>query len=93
MSLAETMETGDTYRDVTYNIDSRDVKLFRNWLVYEFYHLKAWLCSSRALWPLAPNFYFFFSWVTRKSYFLHTGHMLGTLDFTGPELWALFNFP
>ena len=56
VSLAETMETGDRYRDVTYNIDSRDVKLFRNWLVYEFYRLKAGLCSSRALWPLVPNF-------------------------------------
>ena len=29
------------------------------------------LCSSRARWPLAPNFC---SWVIRKSYFLHTNH-------------------
>ena len=48
------------------------------------------LCSSRARWPLAPNFC---SWVTRKSYFLHTNHMLGTLDFTVSEHWAPFNFP
>jgi len=47
------------------------------------------LCSSRARWPLAPNFC---SWATGKSYFLHTNHMLGTLDFRGSELWAPFNF-
>ena len=40
------------------------------------------LCSSRAQWPLAPNFC---SWATRKSYFFHTNHMLGTRDFTGSE--------
>ena len=48
------------------------------------------LCSSRAQWPLAPNFC---SWATRKSYVLHTDHMLGTLDFTVSELWAPNNFP
>ena len=40
--------------------------------------------------PQAPNFC---SWATRKSYFLHTNHMPGTLDFTVPEQWASFNFP
>ena len=29
---------------------------------------------------------------TRKAYFFHTNHMLGTLDFTGSEHWAPFNF-
>ena len=29
---------------------------------------------------------------TKKSYFFHTNHMLGTLDFTGLEHWAPFNF-
>ena len=48
------------------------------------------LCSSRARWPMAPNFC---SWVTRKSKIFHTNHMLGTLDFAGSEHWALFNFP
>ena len=45
------------------------------------------VCSSRTL---APNFC---SWATRKSQFFHTNHMLGTLDFTGSEHWAPFNFP
>ena len=35
------------------------------------------LCSSRARWPLAPNFC---SRATRKSQIFHTNHMLGTLD-------------
>ena len=48
------------------------------------------LCSNRVRWPLAPNFC---SWATRKSYFFHTNHMLGNLDFTGSEHWAPFNFP
>ena len=48
------------------------------------------LCSSRARWPLAPNFC---SRATRKSQIFHTNHMLGTLDFTGSEHWAPFNFP
>ena len=48
------------------------------------------LCSSRAQWPLAPNFC---SRAIRKSYFFHTNHMLGTLDFTVSEHWAPFNFP
>ena len=30
---------------------------------------------------------------TRKSYFFRTYHLLGTLDFTGSEHWAPFNFP
>ena len=46
-------------------------------------------CSSRARWPLAPNFC---SWATRKSQIFHTNHMLGTLDFTGSEHWVPFNF-
>ena len=41
-------------------------------------------------WPLAPNFS---SHVTRKSQFLRTNHMLGTLDCTGLEHWAPLNFP
>ena len=48
------------------------------------------LCSSRARWPLAPNFY---PQTTRKSQIFHTNHMLGTLDFTVSEHWAPFNFP
>ena len=40
--------------------------------------------------PVAPNFC---SWVTRKSQFFHTNHMLGTLDFTGSEHQDPFNFP
>ena len=51
---------------------------------------KPGLCSSRARWPLAPNFCF---WATRKSQIFHTNHMLGSLDFTGSEHWAPFNFP
>ena len=39
---------------------------------------------------MAPNFC---SWATRKSKIFHTNHMLGTLDFTGSEHWAPFNFP
>ena len=31
--------------------------------------------------------------VTRKSQIFNTNHMLGTLDFTGSEHWAPFNFP
>ena len=38
--LADTMETGDTYCNMTYNI-FKDVELFRNRLVYKFYRLKA----------------------------------------------------
>ena len=52
--------------------------------------LKAGLCSSGARSPLVPNFC---SRVTRKSQIFHTNHMLGTLDFTGSEHWAPFNFP
>ena len=43
------------------------------------------LCSSRARWPLAPNF------CPRVTF--HTNHMLGTLDFAVSEHWASFNFP
>ena len=50
----------------------------------------AGLCSSRALWPLVPNFC---SWTTRKSQIFHTNHILGTLVFTGSEHWAPFHFP
>ena len=35
------------------------------------------LCSSNAWWPMAPNFC---SWATRKNFFLHRNHVLGTLD-------------
>ena len=35
------------------------------------------LCSSNAWWPMAPNFC---SWVTKKKFFLHRNHVLGTLD-------------
>ena len=48
------------------------------------------LCSCRAWWLLAPNLC---SWVTRESKIFHTNHMLGTLDFTVSEDWALFSFP
>ena len=48
------------------------------------------LCSSRPRWPLPPNFC---SRATRKSQIFHTNHMLGTLNFTGSEHWAPFNFP
>ena len=51
---------------------------------------RAGLCSSRARWPMVPNFC---SQATRKSYYFHTNHMLGTLDFTGSERRAPFNFP
>ena len=50
----------------------------------------AGLCSSRAQWPLAPNFC---PQVTRKSQIFRTNHMLGSLDFTVSEHWAPFNFP
>ena len=40
--------------------------------------------------PLAPNFC---SWASRKSWIFYTNHMQGTLDFTGSEHWATFNFP
>ena len=50
----------------------------------------AGLCSSRTQWPVVPNFC---SLLTRKICFFHTNHMLGTLDFTGSEHWAPFNFP
>ena len=48
------------------------------------------LCSSRARWPLVPNFY---PWATSKSQIFHTNHMPGTLDFTLSEHWAPFSFP
>ena len=44
----------------------------------------------RPQWPPAPNFC---SWATRESQIFHTNHMLSTLDFTGSEHWAPFNFP
>ena len=50
----------------------------------------AGLCSSRAQWPMAPNFC---PRATRKSQIFHTNHMLGTLDFTVSEHWVPFNFP
>ena len=58
--------------------------MFRNKVQY------SGLCSSRARWPLAPNFC---PQETRKSQIFHTNHMLGTLDFTVSEHWAPFNFP
>ena len=39
----------------------------------------AGLCSSRARWPLAPDFC---PWATRKSQIFQTNHMMGTLNFT-----------
>ena len=48
------------------------------------------LYSSRARWPLAPNFC---PQATRKSQIFHTNHMLGTLHFKVSEHWAPFNFP
>ena len=47
------------------------------------------LCSSRAWWPLAPNFC---PRATRKSQIFHTNHMLDTLDFTVSGHWAPFSF-
>ena len=47
------------------------------------------LCSSRARWPMAPNFC---SRVTRKSLLFHRNHMVGTVDFTSSEHWAPFIF-
>ena len=41
------------------------------------------LCSSRARWPLVPNFC---SWATRKSQIFHTNHMLGQVQSTGHPL-------
>ena len=38
----EIVETGDRYRDVTYNIIIfKTCQAFRNWLVHEFYCMKA----------------------------------------------------
>ena len=48
------------------------------------------LCSSRARWPLAPNFC---SWAIRKSYFLHTNHVCWApqiLQFQTSELPSIF---
>ena len=45
------------------------------------------MCSSRAWWPLAPNFCLR---ATRKSQIFHTNHMLGTLDFTVSEHPSIF---
>ena len=47
--------------------------------------LQGWALTD-SLWPLVPNF---FPWATRKSYFFDTNRMLGTLDFTFSEHWAL----
>ena len=67
------------------------VLCFMSWYVMKGgFILENGLCSSRALWPLAPNFC---PRVTRKSPIFHTNHMLGTLDFTVSEHWAPFNFP
>ena len=68
-----------------------NIKFWRG-LFSEFYgiRLNAGVCSSRARWPLAPNFC---PQATRKSQIFHTNHMLGTLDFTVSEHWAPFNFP
>ena len=63
--------------------------LISNWNFWNF-GLNARLCSSRARWPLGPNFC---PRATRKSQIFHTNHMLGTLDFTVSEHWAPFNFP
>ena len=46
------------------------------------------LCSSRAWWPVGPNFC---SRVTRKSLLFHRNHALGTLDFKTSEHWATFD--
>ena len=48
------------------------------------------LRSNRAQWPLALNIC---SQATRKSYFFHTNHMLGILEFPVSEHWAPFVFP
>ena len=45
--LAETVETGNTYRDVNYGV-FKDVELFRNGSVHEFYRLKALITLEQA---------------------------------------------
>ena len=47
--------------------------------LYDLLRLCPGLCSSRARWPLAPNFC---PRATRKSQIFHSNHLLGTLDFT-----------
>lgn len=47
------------------------------------------LYSWSTQWRVVPNFC---SWVTRKSYFSHLNHVLGTLDFLSSENWAPFTF-
>ena len=47
------------------------------------------LCSSRARWSLMPKFC---SWVTKIGVFFLQITMRGTLDFTGSDHWAPFNF-
>ena len=46
--LAETVESGNKYRDVTSTAYSKDVELFRNGSVYEFYRLKALITLEQA---------------------------------------------
>ena len=48
----------------------------------DYYVCYSGLCSSRAQWPLAPNFS---PRMTRKTQIFHTNHMLGTPDFTVSE--------
>lgn len=62
------------------------------WILINFFviYLYKGLCSSSARWLLLP---YFCSWVIRKSSLFHKNNsMLGTLDYTGLEHWALFIF-
>ena len=60
----------------------------RKFTSYTEQHLSG-LCSSRAWWPLGPNFS---PLAARKSQIFYTNHMLGTQEFTVSEHWAPFNF-
>ena len=46
--LAETVESGNKYRDVTSTAYSKDVELFRNGSVHEFYRLKELITLEQA---------------------------------------------
>jgi len=46
--LAETVESGNKYRDVTITAYSKDVELSRNGSVHEFYRLKALITLEQA---------------------------------------------
>ena len=53
--------------------------------------MQCWSKAMLEFWPLKPNFW---SWMTRKSYFLYVNHncMLDTLDFTGSKQLAFLQY-